>query len=278
MSLDKKVNRKEFLKLTGLATLLGAGGPAAFSILAQSAGETKDTQKVRYGLVVDTRKCREGCHDCMIACHSRHNVPAEDVTHIKDKKEEVKWIWKEPVQHLFPNQDYSRNSFFSKASQKDGFLTLCNHCKNPPCVRVCPTQATWKRSDDGIVMMDYHRCIGCRFCMAACPYGSRSFNFKDPRKSLTQLNPEFPTRTRGVVEKCTLCEEIISDNTSADVKAGGGAAVKKIPLCVQSCKEGAITFGDLNDPDSAIRKILADWPALRRKAELGTEPSVFYLV
>ena len=100
-------------------------------------------------------------------------------------------------------------------------------------MRVCPTQATWKR-EDGIVMMDWHRCIGCRYCMAACPYGSRSFNWLDPRPYIHNPNPEFPTRTKGVVEKCNFCAE----------RLGTG----RPPACVEACPEKALVFGDLADP------------------------------
>jgi len=140
---------------------------------------------------------------------------------------------------------------------------LCNHCDNPPCVRVCPTQATWKR-DDGIVMMDWHRCIGCRYCVVGCPYGSRSFNWRNPRPFVKELNPEFPTRTKGVVEKCTLCEE----------RLAAGLA----PACVEACKVKALTFGNLADPESDVRKLLATRYAIRRKPELGTHPELYYLV
>ena len=92
-------------------------------------------------------------------------------------------------------------------------LVLCNHCDNPPCARVCPTEATWKR-DDGIVMMDWHRCIGCRYCIAACPYGSRSFNWQRPAAASRQADPDYPTRTKGVVEKCTFCDERLVDRAS----------------------------------------------------------------
>jgi molybdopterin-containing oxidoreductase family iron-sulfur binding subunit len=262
MKLDGEVNRKEFLKLSGLAAVLGIGGPLVFELFANDLAENelgksaKSTGKIRLGMVVDSRKCKEGCTDCISACHFKHNVPDQ-----LDKKNEIKWIWKEPAKHLFSDRDYTLEAEFS---QDKPFLTLCNHCKNPPCVRVCPTQATWKRNEDGIVTMDYHRCIGCRFCMAACPYGSRSFNYSEPRKYISKLNLDFPTRTRGVVEKCNFCAEI----------SGTG----KTPYCVNACNKGALTFGDLNDPDSEVRKLLKNNPAIKRKPGLGTEPSVFYLV
>jgi molybdopterin-containing oxidoreductase family iron-sulfur binding subunit len=142
------------------------------------------------------------------------------------------------------------------------FPLLCNHCEEPPCVRVCPTQATFKR-EDGIVMMDMHRCIGCRFCMAGCPYGSRSFNFQDPRKGLKKENPEYPTRTKGVVEKCDFCVERLAQG--------------KMPACVEAA-EGKILFGDLEDKNSEVRRALAEHYTIRRKPDLGTSPSVFYII
>jgi molybdopterin-containing oxidoreductase family iron-sulfur binding subunit len=142
---------------------------------------------------------------------------------------------------------------------------FCNHCDNPPCTRVCPTQATWKR-DDGIVMMDWHRCIGCRYCVAACPYGSRSFNWRDPRGALDgeRIDPDYPTRTRGVVEKCTFCDERLAKG--------------QMPACVEACTSNCLIFGDLEDPDSEVRAALRERHAIRRKPGLGTQPEVYYLV
>ena len=135
---------------------------------------------------------------------------------------------------------------------------LCNHCANPACTRVCPTQATWKR-DDGIVMMDWHRCIGCRYCMAACPYGSRSFNFVDPRPYIANSESRFPTRTKGVVEKCNFCEERLAEG--------------KQPACVEACPEKALIFGNLARPELGnSRKCSASRFAIQRKPELGTGP------
>ncbi len=178
----------------------------------------------------------------------------------KTGRHEVKWIWKETFERVFPPD----GAEYELATVQDMPLpVLCNHCDVPPCVRVCPTQATWKR-EDGIVMMDWHRCIGCRYCVAACPYGSRSFNWLDPRSRISQLNPDFPTRTRGVVEKCNLCEERL--------------AAGQLPACVEACKPKAMVFGDLEDPDSQVRDLLRTRYAIRRRPELGTRPQVYYLV
>jgi molybdopterin-containing oxidoreductase family iron-sulfur binding subunit len=112
-------------------------------------------------------------------------------------------------------------------------------------------------------MMDYHRCIGCRYCMAACPYGSRSFNWRDPQPHIKELNLNYPTRTKGVVEKCNFCEERL--------------ALGLPPACVEACKTGALTFGELK-PGTDIQRILSQNFALTRKAELGTRPQVYYIV
>ncbi len=259
--------RREFLKIAGLSTLLGLGGSSAFELLmpgeleaSKYTTDRKGLEAERWSMVIDMRKCstQKDCTKCMDACHSTHNVPD-----FGNRKDEVKWIWKVPYHKTFPSKE---NEFINEEIKHMPFVVLCNHCKHPPCVRVCPTQATFKRKKDGVVMMDYHRCIGCRFCMAACPYGSRSFNFRDPRTVLdfAKINKKYPTRTKGVVEKCTFCDERIS--------------VGKIPACVEACKENAIVFGDLDNPHSTVRALLRIHYSIRRKPELGTDPSVFYIV
>jgi molybdopterin-containing oxidoreductase family iron-sulfur binding subunit len=142
-------------------------------------------------------------------------------------------------------------------------LVLCNHCDNPACVRVCPTKATFKRAD-GIVMMDWHRCIGCRYCVVGCPYGARSFNWRDPRPFIAEPSPEFPTRTRGVVEKCNFCDERLARGL--------------LPACIGACKQKALVFGDLDRVDGELRRLLRAGRTLRRKPALGTNPKVFYIV
>jgi molybdopterin-containing oxidoreductase family iron-sulfur binding subunit len=111
-------------------------------------------------------------------------------------------------------------------------------------------------------MMDYHRCIGCRFCMAACPYGARSMNYRDPRPKIKKITPDFPTRTRGVVEKCNFCEERLAKGI--------------LPACVLACKEKALIFGDLENPQSEIRAFIQNRFTLRRRPTLGTEPQIYY--
>jgi molybdopterin-containing oxidoreductase family iron-sulfur binding subunit len=250
MSLDRRI----FLGLAGLAALALPGGRA---LQALAAAGRQGAGSARWAMAIDVRKClrADGCTDCIGACNKAHNVPQ-----FRQPAHEVKWIWKESFERAFPEQ---ASPHMAEGLRGRPVLMLCNQCENPPCVRVCPTHATWKRAD-GIVMMDWHRCIGCKYCIVACPYGSRSFNFFDPRTRLTALNPDFPTRSLGVVEKCNFCEERLAK--------GQG------PACVEACREKALVFGNLHDPKSEVREALRARYAIRRKPELGTEPQVYYLV
>ena len=236
--------------LPGTALAAGAGAmPATYQ-----SGE-KALKAKHWGMVIDTREFDDPVKFQAVvdACHKFHNVPE------MPGKQEIKWIWTDGYRQTFTDQ---MDNYPAKAVLDRKYLMLCNHCVNPACVRVCPTKATFRRSD-GIVVMDYHRCIGCRFCMAGCPFGARSFNFTDPREYISSTNPTFPTRMRGVVEKCTFCSERLAEG--------------KMPLCVEA-SEGAILFGDLGDPASDVRKALAENFTIRRKPTLGTEPSVYYIV
>jgi len=259
-----KNNRRTFIKLAGIAAAGLAVAPKA--AMASSGGHSPASvnhdslHAKQWAMVIDTTKLHteEEIAKLAEACHKTHNVP-----HIEGKRE-IKWLWSDTYGHTFPEQE---NPHLAEAVHHRHYPLLCNHCEQPSCVRVCPTKATFKRPD-GIVAMDYHRCIGCRYCMAACPYGSRSFNWGEPRKGFTpeqlaELNPEFPTRMRGVVEKCNFCVERL--------------AVGEMPACVEK-SEGAIVFGDLYDPESPVREVLRERFTIRRKPSAGTEPCVYYVI
>lgn len=254
------LNRRKFLQWTGLATLFLSGKKTldllASEQVAISVSEVPREAR-RWAMVVDLKKCLQhrNCTKCIDACHKVHNVPD-----FGNPKDEIKWIWKEYYVDAFAAHD---DRYLKKGLRNTPVPVLCNHCDNPPCVRVCPTRATWKR-EDGIVMMDWHRCIGCRYCIAACPYGSRSFNWRDPRPFIKQIQEDFPTRTRGVVEKCTFCEERLARG--------------QVPACVEACEEKALIFGDLEDAASEVRHLLHQNYAIRRKPTLGTNPEVYYIV
>ena len=211
-------------------------------------------------MVIDMRRFAEQpevLDQAIAACHKVHNVP-----HFPDRKNEIKWIWKAPYANVFPELESVHKSEMAKNAP---FAVLCNHCDNPSCVKACPTKATFVQPENGIVAMDFHRCIGCRFCMAACPYGARSFNWQDPRPFIKTYNPDFPTRMRGVVEKCNFCGERL--------------ALGLEPACVEVAKSaGAMVFGDLNDPDSEIRRVLDKEFTIQRNPAAGTKPSVYYIV
>jgi Fe-S-cluster-containing dehydrogenase component len=251
--------RRGFLRCASLG-VLGLAAREALEPVTAAASEGPargDASGRRWAMVIDTAAClkEKGCASCTQACHRAHNVPS-----IPDPRHEVKWIWRERFEHAFPDQG---SGHVPEALTSQPVLVFCNHCENPACARVCPTEATWRRPD-GIVMMDWHRCIGCRYCVAACPYGSRSFNFVDPRPHLAKVDPSYPTRTKGVVEKCTFCDERLARG--------------QLPACVEACPEKALVFGDLNDPRSAVREALRTRFALRRRPGLGTGPQVYYLV
>jgi len=253
------LSRRDLLAGTGAA--LGAAIVAdtvARTALGSTTGEGRPKGIPLWGLAIDLARCasREGCRACIDACHTNHRVPA-----VADARHEIKWAWKEPFARVFPEQSHA---WETKTRQQAPVLVLCNHCTQSPCTKVCPTGATWRRSD-GVVAMDEHRCIGCRYCMAACPYGSRSFNWVEPNPSPSASN--YPKRTAGVVEKCTLCVERIDDG--------------QIPFCVETCQRSgavALVFGNLEDASSPLRKLLSTRQVLRRRPALGTEPRVFYLV
>ena len=253
------MRRRDFLKTAGLAaaslTLVSPAKALGENAAGSFAPSGAALSAKRWAMVIDTRKMASTALQAKViaACHAWHNVPSPT------GPQEVKWLWADAYEAAFPEQALDLPP---KTLAQRSFLLLCNHCENPPCVRVCPTGATFKR-EDGIVAMDYHRCIGCRSCMSGCPYGARSFNFTDPQPFVAKPNLEYPMRTRGVVEKCTFCME----------RLGRG----KLPLCVEA-SGGGILFGDLADTGSPARKALEGGIAIRRKPSLGTGPGVYYIL
>ncbi len=259
-------SRRRILQLLGLSSLALMAKPVFNALAVEEHGgkakpiikENDNALKAKqWAMVIDTRKfeSEEDLEPLIEICHKIHNVP-----HLENKRHEIKWIWEAHYHNAFPGK---AARFLSEEVEHKPFFVLCNHCENPPCVRACPTQATWRRESDGIVLMDFHRCIGCRFCMAACPFGARSFNYRDPRPFIHEINTEFPTRMKGVVEKCNFCVERL--------------AVGQLPACVEA-SEGKLHFGDLYDPESNVRELIRTHFTIRRKQTLGTEPSVYYIV
>jgi len=237
VSCNRAATRRGFLaKAASIAAVTMAPGVTLMD-LAHGAV----TAKVRWGLLVDTNKCANGCTECVTACGKEngltgHGRPATD----------AQWIRKVTLKN-------------PKNGAERSLPVMCQHCAEPPCVDVCPTGASFKRAD-GIVLVDKHICIGCRYCMMACPYKARSF----VHEALEDQKPDSP-RGKGTVESCTLCVH--------RVDAG------RQPACVEACAtvgHGALVFGDMNDPKSEISRRLAQYPAKAIRADLGLDPGVKY--
>ncbi|MCX5998774.1 MAG: 4Fe-4S dicluster domain-containing protein [Chloroflexi bacterium] len=230
-----------------------------------------------WGMVIDLDKC-VGCQACSLACKAENNVPYGSPG---EQKRHTDIFWHKVIAA-------SRGEYPSV--NVEIIPMPCMHCEHPSCVKVCPAKATFKR-EDGIVMQNFRRCIGCRYCIVACPYGARSFNFKDQVSQEYQrpdlpvdlgLDDEshigpwpYPHRTRGVVEKCTYCFHRIDQGIMLGKKIGGEGGV--VPACVEACPTRARFFGDLDDPESEVSQLLArrDWFHLRDNK--GTEPKTTYL-
>jgi len=225
----------------------------------------------RWGMVIDLDKC-VGCQACTIACKEENNIPHGSPQEQKRHRE----IYWNRVLAVTQEGEYP--------STRVQIISMpCMQCDEAPCVLVCPAKATYRRPD-GIIMQDFRRCIGCRYCIVACPYGVRNFNFKDQpveeyhRPETPPDRPSigpwpFPQRTRGVVEKCTFNFHRID----AALKAGKKVGTDVVPACVEACPTKARAFGDLDDPESEVSKLLATRGHFRLREEFGTNPKVFYL-
>ena len=257
------LTRRNFVKAGALACATGLFALNGCTLEevknSQLASDFKGIESKQYGIVINVSLLNAMGEDfiqyIIDSCHSYHNVPKID-----NPKHSVDWIWTQSFEEAF---DEITSEYVDEKTKSYAYPVMCNHCTEPQCVRVCPTQTTFKRPD-GIVMMDYHRCIGCRFCMSACPYGARNLNFMDPRPYVDKktMNPGYPTRSKGVVEKCTLCYERIDQGF--------------LPVCVEASL-GCIIFGDLTDENSEIRKALSNAFSIRRRVGLGTGPNVYYI-
>lgn len=269
MSDDKFLTRREFI--TGLAAV---GGSVA---VALALSETEALQKLikeeldlelpevtreqvhaevtgthRWGMLIDLRKCI-GCQYCVKACQAVNDVP-----------DDMRW-----------------NIYLPEVTENGTPFHMtrpCLHCNEAPCVSVCPTRATYRR-DDGIIIMDYDLCIGCRYCQVACPYDARSFNWKK-RTSASGYQPEWGEaevewRPRGVAEKCTFCVHRIDRGLSQGLMPGVDRAAT--PACVNICPVEARVFGDLQDPNSRIARLIEELPTFRLREDVGTSPNVYYV-
>ena len=204
---------------------------------------------VRYGIVVDTKRCI-GCWSCAVSCKAHNNLPND--------------IWWNRVMTVGGDDPDTPGGTYPNVWMY--YVTLsCQHCDDPACTKVCPVGATYKR-EDGIVMQDSEKCIGCRMCMAACPYtGVRNFNWDEPEYLVDfpvgDINA--PAHVKHTVEKCTMCAHRIADGRE--------------PACVEGCTASARFFGDLNDPNSVVSQKIRERKYFQLLPEMGTGPAFYYL-
>lgn len=203
-------------------------------------------------MVIDLSKC-VGCDYCVYACQA-----------VNDTMPDMRW-------NIRIEDETPHGNIFHVTRP-------CLHCHHAPCVEVCPVGATYSRPD-GLVMMDYDKCIGCRYCQTACPYGARTFNWLDRNDENPLVpewgRPEVPRRPRGVVEKCTFCVQRIDYGLANNLTPG--VDPEATPACVNICPVTARFFGNLKDPNSTVSKIINSRPTLRLREDLGTDPSVYYI-
>jgi molybdopterin-containing oxidoreductase family iron-sulfur binding subunit len=252
-----------------LGGLLAAAAAAVAGAPAAQTGPAK--RRRRWGMSIDLNLCT-GCGGCVVACRAENNVALTG--HGPDAVgTDINWM------ELLPKPGAAD---VTDAGTPPALPMPCMHCENPPCVKVCPVNATYQ-DDEGLVNQVWDRCIGCRYCEVACPYSRRYFNWKHaeiPESYLNLLNPDVAPRPEGVVEKCTFCHHRIR-RADEDARREGreleDTELRRLPACAQSCPAGAIVFGDLNDPSSRVSRDAASPRSSRLLEHLGTEPKVFYL-
>ena len=240
--------RRTLIKATAVVTSVLVAPGILLRSFAQTMSQTRGkapeqavTSEVRWGMLIDVTQCDGQCNACVKACQVEHGWEEKVRPDI-----DPQWIRKVGLRDKQTGQEYS-------------LPVMCQHCESPPCVDVCPTGASFKRAD-GVVLVDKHICIGCRYCMMACPYKARSLVHHD----LEHQKPHTP-RGKGTVESCNLCVHRIDQG--------------QLPACVEACKQSghhALLFGDLKDPSSDIAKKLVEVKSVALRADLRLNPGVRY--
>jgi tetrathionate reductase subunit B len=233
---DTDTQRRHFLKTSlGVAAVAIAPGMLLFD--TAHGKEESSSSKVRWGMLIDTTQCKADCNDCVSACNKENGLSGGTAA------TDSQWIRKIDLKEIGSGREIS-------------LPMMCQHCEHPPCVDVCPTAASFKRAD-GIVLVDRHRCIGCRYCMMACPYKARSF----VHEPLQDQKPDVP-RGKGTVESCTFCTQRIDKGMQ--------------PACAEACKNKAILFGNLNDANSEIAKKISSVASVQVRADLQLNTGIRY--
>lgn len=221
----------------------------------------------KWAMIIDLDKCT-GCGNCMAACKVENNIA---IVNPDEANKGRVMFWMDIITHFegdYPNIKVSR------------IPKPCFHCDNPPCTRVCPVHSTYK-NEEGLIGQVYHRCIGCRYCMVACPYNAKVFNWHDPEwpeEYKSCINPDVSLRGVGVVEKCSFCSHrLIKVKENADMEEREIDDGEYLPACAESCPADAIYFGDLNNKESQVYNLSRSSRAFREMENLGTEPKVIYL-
>ncbi len=240
--MSEELDRRQFLKGSAmLAGLAIAPGMLLYDLAHGRSLNEPASSAVRWGMLIDTSQCESGCDDCVKACNKENGLPGGT------RPTDEQWMRKVELKDM-------------RTGKATSLPMMCQHCEEPPCVDVCPTGASFRRAD-GIVLVDRHLCIGCRYCMMACPYKARSF----VHEPLHDQKPDVP-RGKGTVESCTLCVQRIDrgENNTA---------------CAEACSKAghkAILFGNLNDPDSEISRRIRTVASTQIRADLGLNPGLHY--
>lgn len=230
--------------------------------VSSTISDPQPLDDVVYAYTLNIGRCI-GCRKCVYACMKENNLSREpqlQYIRVLKMKKEGRGIDLDSSVHDYPQEEAGDPNYYYMPVQ-------CQQCEKPPCVKVCPVKATWQEKD-GIVVVDYNWCIGCRYCEAACPYHARRFNFAKPQIPKEELNPDMGylsnrPRYMGVMEKCTFCLH--------RTRKG------RYPACLEVCPTGARKFGNLNDPDSEVRRIIEKERVYVLKEDLGTVPKFYYV-